>query len=117
MLLEGCVKHVFIHLIQPIEYTWGYTGNFEKWQKEGIFFFTTYVGAALEAYNRKLIHLKGLYRITFEAFEEFKKILFSCKFSSHNVEETYFIQLVQDIKRVNLVLPEEMKIQTQDYEN
>lgn len=112
MLKLGMVSNVFIHLIQPIEKSWGYKENKEEWKGAGIIFFKTYVGAAVEAYERKLVHLNGMRRIVLETLSEFKELVLHCKFSSYQIEQSYFEQLLEDIEKANKHLSPEKKIFT-----
>eukprot|EP01134_Creolimax_fragrantissima_P008499 CFRG8499T1 len=61
----------FIHHIIPIEKTFGYEeGSKEKWDSQGICFFTTYVGAAVAAFERGLISVSGLENVARKARAE-----------------------------------------------
>jgi len=110
MLKLKIVKHVFIHLIKPLEQTWGYNEHSDDWTSLGIIFFSTYVGAAVAAFKRKLIHAFGLHRIANESLQEFKILALTCKFSSYQCEQDFLEQLLQDIRAANELLPFELQI-------
>lgn len=84
----------FIHRIQPIEQTPGYgsgsdggsggTGRedeeetparaLQRWAEHRIYFFDTYVGAALIAAQHGLVHTSGLRRVALRVFADFLEI-------------------------------------------
>lgn len=67
--LGNQVEAVFIHEVQPIHRTPGYTSyaSLERYESLGIYFFTTYVGAALQALKLGMIHANALRRIVVDA--------------------------------------------------
>jgi len=74
--LGNRLKAIFMHLVQPIIHTPGYK-NFtttHRWDRMGFVFFKSYIGAAIEAYKKRLIDPHGLRRIAKSALKDFLKI-------------------------------------------
>lgn len=66
------VELVLVHEVQPIERTPGYSPAKEKeWEELGIVFFSTYVGAAVHACLRRIIHPRALRRVVHAAIKDF----------------------------------------------
>jgi hypothetical protein len=67
------VDAVFIHCVQPVERTPGFREDdspqtaLARWERSRIFFFNTYVGAALIAIQRGLMHVNALSRVADKA--------------------------------------------------
>jgi len=72
------LQKVFIHRVIALEDTFGIDKK-KLNDNPNIFFFDTYVGAALEAYQSYLISQEGLIRIINAAKEDFINIRNSCK--------------------------------------
>jgi hypothetical protein len=72
----GQVEACFMHQVQPIHKTPGYVNysTLAKWEKLNIFFFSTYIGAALKAAQLNLIHPSGLRRICEDACAYFSEL-------------------------------------------
>ncbi|KAL8002365.1 hypothetical protein Plhal703r1_c15g0071751 [Plasmopara halstedii] len=66
----------FFHRVQPLEKMFNYHSKEDlvRWRKMNIFFFDTYVGAAVEAYGMKMIRLSGLKKICDDAGQSFEAI-------------------------------------------
>eukprot|EP00164_Ancoracysta_twista_P006208 GFYU01008610.1.p1 GENE.GFYU01008610.1~~GFYU01008610.1.p1 ORF type:complete len:663 (-),score=153.78 GFYU01008610.1:108-2096(-) len=67
------VSAVFIHLCQDVEKTFGASdegAGLSKWNDLGFVFFKTYVGAAVQAFKRGLIHANGVSRVALAARRE-----------------------------------------------
>ncbi|GAB5363207.1 hypothetical protein AAMO2058_000863800 [Amorphochlora amoebiformis] len=92
------VESVFIHKVQDLSKTPGFTDDsLAKWERMGIIFFETYVGAALQACKRELISPRGLRTIAIEAVREFRNITFQ------NEEQRFarLQELNRDIEQCN----------------
>ena len=90
------VEAVFIHQIQPLSNTPGFEKYFsnpkdpnispensltilkKSLSEQHIYFFGTYIGAALQAYRLGMIHINGLRRVAMAARRDFLRIF--CKF-------------------------------------
>eukprot|EP00924_Labyrinthula_sp_SR-Ha-C_P006586 maker-scaffold_38-snap-gene-2.30-mRNA-1 protein AED:0.26 eAED:0.28 QI:0/0/0/1/1/1/4/0/967 len=96
---ENPPECVYIHKIQPIHLTYGYSpGKLQEWTELGIYFFDTYVDAAVHAYSvRRTITVEALRRICVEASENFLNI----SFSKPVQRELNRRQLNRDISRAN----------------
>jgi hypothetical protein len=72
--LGARLELVLVHQVQPIEMTPGYSPEARaRWARNGIRFFTTYVGAAVHACAARLIHPRGLRRAAHAAVREFNQ--------------------------------------------
>ena len=93
---------VFIHLIQPIEDTPGYIKGIseQKWKEQKIYFFTTYIGLAVEALRRGLINDDALEKISRSAKEEFQSI----DFSNPTMYQKAFDDINRDLTEANDML-------------
>lgn len=71
--LQDQVVAIFIHQVQPLHRTPGYVNydSLARWDRLGIFFFRTYIGAALQALRLRMIHSNGLRRIAADAISYF----------------------------------------------
>ncbi len=77
---KGRVEAVFIHKVQKLHLTPGYEdGSREKWERMGIVFFKTYIGACLEACKRGLVSTRGLQAVARAAVRDFPRL---CKDNS-----------------------------------
>eukprot|EP00656_Telonema_subtile_P020213 TRINITY_DN2136_c0_g1_i1.p1 TRINITY_DN2136_c0_g1~~TRINITY_DN2136_c0_g1_i1.p1 ORF type:complete len:768 (-),score=159.32 TRINITY_DN2136_c0_g1_i1:116-2419(-) len=66
---------VFIHRVQPIEKTPGYSeAEYVRWKELGIFFFENYVEAALQAYTIGMISMSALRRVLIGATKRFNNL-------------------------------------------
>lgn len=67
--LGSQVEAIFIHKVQPIHRTPGYPSwqAIQTLQQKDVVFFSTYIGAAVEAFKRNMIHPQGLKRIMVDA--------------------------------------------------
>lgn len=85
------VRAVFIHDVvatpEPVR---------QAWRAKSIFFFDTYVGAALEAYQVGLIARDGMHRVVRAAREELEKVAFA----SEEQREARRADLARDLQRV-----------------
>lgn len=92
MLAEhpGSVRAVFIHDVvatpEPVR---------KVWRDQRIFFFDTYVGAAVEAYEVGVIARDGVARVAHAAREELEKI----PFASEDQRQTRREELTRDLQR------------------
>eukprot|EP00658_Telonema_sp_P-2_P016120 TRINITY_DN16245_c0_g1_i6.p1 TRINITY_DN16245_c0_g1~~TRINITY_DN16245_c0_g1_i6.p1 ORF type:complete len:893 (+),score=250.46 TRINITY_DN16245_c0_g1_i6:139-2817(+) len=69
-----CVA-VFIHQVQAMEKTPGYTPTeFERWQQQGICFFEHYIQAAHHAYTIGLLSLSALRRVTLGSIRNYNAL-------------------------------------------
>ncbi len=85
------VRAVFIHDVvdtpEPVR---------QAWRAKGIFFFDTYVGAALEAYQVGVIARDGVHRVARAAQEELEKV----PFASVEQREARRADLARDLQRL-----------------
>ena len=64
----------YFHIVTPLEKTFGYDDHARsRWARMNLVFFHTYVGAALEAFNRGHLRLHGLCRIATDAAKNFEE--------------------------------------------
>jgi len=92
------IEAVFIHKVQKLHLTPGYAeDSLLKWDKMGIVFFKTYVGACLEACKKGLVSIRGLQAVAENAVQEFGSTAFK------NEEQRYarHQELNRDIERCN----------------
>jgi len=92
MMLEalgGQVEAIFIHQVQELHRTPGYTNyaSREKWDRMGIHFFRTYIGAALHALRKGMIHPNGLRRIARDAKDYFADLKASGLMPLHMIDQ------------------------------
>lgn len=76
---ESCeLEAGYFHLVQPLEETYGYNHEMpnqeEVWRQNNLFFFHTYVGAAVQAFHSRHIRLTGLRRVCLAAIADFESI-------------------------------------------
>ena len=94
----GQVEAVFIHEVQPIEQTPGYSPEAAKeWKRLGIYFFSTYIGLAVEAAERGLIAEDGVIRVAHAARDEFEQT----EFASEKERNARLLELNRDLTRAN----------------
>mmetsp|Transcript_12498 Transcript_12498/g.22700 ORF Transcript_12498/g.22700 Transcript_12498/m.22700 type:complete len:1040 (-) Transcript_12498:169-3288(-) len=92
------VEAVFIHKVQKLRLTPGYTEeSLKKWERLGIVFFQTYIGACLMACKKGLVSIRGLRSVARSAVKEFSSIKF--KTESHTFKRLQ--ELNKDIERCN----------------
>lgn len=73
------------------------------WEENGIVFFDTYVGAAIEALHSKLIPVRGLHRVTKRASEEMQSLVI--EYPNFDFEKA-ISQYNRDIEEANKILVE-----------
>ncbi|OQS05766.1 hypothetical protein THRCLA_20533 [Thraustotheca clavata] len=100
------LEAAYFHKVQPIENTFGFK-DLATYRKLNIFFFDTYVGAAVQAYRMKQISLEGLKQICMEAVFAFDKI----KFPTPSTREAQRANLNRDLELANEFLgPKALKL-------
>jgi hypothetical protein len=71
---KGNLQRAYIHKVKPLSQTYVRNPESKQQSNPNIFYFVTYVAAAIDAYNNKLIRLSGLRRIMQEAVNDFQLI-------------------------------------------
>ena len=71
---RGNLQRAYIHKVKPLSLTYARHPHSKQQNNPNIFYFVTYVAAAVDAYNNKLIRLSGLRRIMQEAVNDFQII-------------------------------------------
>lgn len=80
------------------------------WKDGGIYFHRTYVGAAINAYGCDLISLTGLSRVCKSAAEDLVRMRIAFADSSQFPWNQLVDELNTDIKRANVLLPEQWQL-------
>jgi hypothetical protein len=89
---------VFIHVVQPIEATPGYSPSAAKrWKDLGIIFFKTYVGLVVDACKQGLLPVESIFRVAASASEEFERT----EFGSEADRSLQRLQLNRDLTKAN----------------
>eukprot|EP01097_Dermamoeba_algensis_P000949 TRINITY_DN1352_c0_g1_i1.p1 TRINITY_DN1352_c0_g1~~TRINITY_DN1352_c0_g1_i1.p1 ORF type:complete len:620 (+),score=96.96 TRINITY_DN1352_c0_g1_i1:134-1993(+) len=104
LLQDSSLYAAFIHDVVHVKGT----PRGKAFQKAGIFFFDTYVGAALKAYSLGLISREGVKRIGRSAREEFLNIKFPPKVQA--LKEQRSRELNQDLDYANKKLNLKMEL-------
>ena len=93
------VEQVYIHLVQPLHKTFGFT-SLEECRALNIVFYKTFVGAACHAATHGLITHNGLLRICPSALADFEDIT---RFSDARREEAR-LELKTDLEKARMIL-------------
>lgn len=96
-------KGVFIHDVMQTP-----PQKRDEYRRQGILFFDTYVGAALEAQDRGLLSVEAVRRVAVAALEDLEKI----PFATPAQKTARQAELRQDVSRLNARLPEDRRLPT-----
>ena len=101
------VEAIFIHEVQPIYRTPGYVNydSRKRYDRLGIYFFHTYVGAALQALKLRMIHPNALRRIVLDAATYFLELKSSGIMKFHELDARR-TELNRDIESADAYLRE-----------
>lgn len=72
--IKNNLERVYIHEVQPLTATHAKNSLFKSRNCPKVCYFNTYIDAAIDAFNHKLIRIGGLRRIMEESIVDFKKI-------------------------------------------
>ncbi|RHY39370.1 hypothetical protein DYB30_002750 [Aphanomyces astaci] len=94
----------YFHLVQPLESTHGFTDK-DTYKRQNIFFFDTYVGAAVQAYRLHQISKRGLQQVAEEASATF----LAMQWKPHDADrrEANRVKLNVDFTSANEILQEQ----------
>ncbi|ETW05129.1 hypothetical protein H310_04146 [Aphanomyces invadans] len=94
----------YFHLVQPLESTHGFVDK-DTYKRQNIFFFETYVGAAVRAYRMHQISKRGLHQVAEEASATF----LAMQWKPHDADrrELNRIKLNADFALANEILQEQ----------
>lgn len=78
VLSDGTVanhlQRAYMHIVQPLEKTYVNDSHFLTPSERRVCYFVTYIDAAIDAYNNKLIRIGGLQKVMMEALRDFNDI-------------------------------------------
>jgi hypothetical protein len=74
-IFEEKFQRSYIHLVQPVQQTHVQNSQWKTYQDtSSLYYFSTYIDAAMDAFHRKLIRITGLQRLMQEAVRDFYMI-------------------------------------------
>merc|ERR1712062_258290 len=82
----------------------------QEWNRLGIYFHRTYIGAAINAYKCKLISMEGLSRVGKAAVKDFARM----RTDHHGLNFSWDIaalEISEDVKQANLLLDDALRVE------